>query len=204
MTVEHSESGTYSWYPVEPDLTHCVTVRNIDFDLKAERTSEDLNDDDFEAFKSGHPELWQRIVMTIVAESVLGNPPIFSFFETAITFAGVIWFSFGEFEFGRGSPVQGVLDRATAIFHKKSLTKEAGFSVSEDLSSYGAFCLWVCDKSPLVDQMVKEWKPWTSLEERERVFRHYRISADDLGSFHIVCTGAEVKRLNEKLSGESL
>jgi hypothetical protein len=201
LTISGRDGTPIAWYPVEPSLTHCADIRSIEFDIKSGRTSEALRDDDLETFKSGQPWLWQRIQMTLVAQASAEDAPGVAFLDTSITFRNVVMFHFQEFEFGGGSVIEDVMSQGgDSIFHKESLTKEAGFFVTGEISSYGAFCLWVCDNSPLVDRVISRWKTWTSLEGRQSVFRHYQISCDDLGTFHIVCTRADVKRLDRSLN----
>jgi hypothetical protein len=205
MVKKSDESRILTWHPVEPTLTHCVDIRSIELDFKSERNSEGLRDDDFETLKSAPEWLWQQIVMTIVAQSMTGNPPERILFDTEITFRNVIMFYFNEFEFRQGSVIDHLMsEHGDSIYDKGGLSRESGFFLSGDSgNSVGEFCLWVCDNSPIVGQFAQGWKPWTSLDERLKLFRHYRITSDDLGSFHIVCTQANVRRLDADSSGDA-
>lgn len=134
--------------------------------------------------------------MKIMAISGGIAPSSKKLFPASITFFNVVMFHYQESEFGEGSAIDYAFSQVSeSVYHNESLTKEAGFLITEQTTSHGAFCLWVCDESPVVDQIVGGWKPWIDSEEKKRVLRHYRISSNDLGEFNIVCTGTAVKRI---------
>ena len=187
------------WHAVDPVLTHCLDVLSIDLDLKAERTSETGRDDDFDLLKSGPPWLWQRIVMRIVAGRLSQNDT----FVTSITFANVAMFHFEQIEFERHGLIESVMSaHGGGLYSTRGLTSEAGFNVpdqqGDQLSTFGAFCLWVCDESPIVRQLAGGWKPWLlNVEAKRAVLKHFMISCDELGTFHVLATGATTEREGE-------
>jgi hypothetical protein len=184
------------WYPVAPELTHCNDIRNVKFELGAEQSSEGWSDNDLLNFDADQTLMWQRVVMTITAINGSVDAPPIILFPVSITFEGVTMLNFLESEFERGALIDDLSGATTATaYHLSTLSKEAGYHVNEAVRDYGAFCLWVSDNSPLVDKVTKNWKNSLSLEEKRGVLRHFSISSDEIGAFHMVCREARVERI---------
>jgi hypothetical protein len=184
------------WYPVEPVLTHCNDINNVNFELGAERSSEGWSDDELTNIDAGRALMWQRVVMTITAINGSADTPPIVTFPVSISFEGVAMVNFQESEFERDSLIDDMSGApTTAVFHLSTLSKEAGYHVKEAVRDYGAFCLWVSDNSPLVDKVTQNWRNSLPVEEKRRVLRHFSIASDEIGTFHLVCREACVERI---------
>jgi hypothetical protein len=196
------------WRPVEPLLTHCRAVDSIDYHVRSESTSEGMwsdNPDDYR--QAGDRGLWQRVTLNILADPRgLGATRAV---PVEIDFRGVVLFHFAQAEFEASILQRQIIEACYPAnvdewYDTEPLMAMPGWAVKEPRSRWGAFCLWVCDESPLVDQLVASWRsPKLDVEDRSRVvarssvFRHYEIGQDDLGTFHIVAIGVSVKRRSE-------
>jgi len=122
-----------------------------------------------------------------------------------LDFTGVIYFQFIEAEFNTDYVAKTSTREDVDVWYDQSgLDESAGFYSSPTLESlivngrarFGAFCLWECDSSPLIDRLVTEWrKPGTTFEQRRRVLRHFSIGCDETGSFEIVARSVSVTRV---------
>jgi hypothetical protein len=62
----------------------------------------------------------------------------------------------------------------------------AGFYIQEpEDDSYGAFCLWECENSPLIEDLTARWNNRPS-DEGRTLLRHFETSCDELGLFQFV------------------
>jgi hypothetical protein len=189
------------WRAIQPELTHCHAIQAINFDVHEERGTTDSFEDSIE-FSSTERWPWQRIVMTIVGGR-LGQ--VNTAGPVELDFTGVIYFQFIEAEFNTDYVAKTSTPEDVDVWYDQSgLDESAGFGSSPTLESlmvngrarFGAFCLWECDSSPLVDRLVMEWrKPGTTIEQRRRVLRHFSIGCDETGSFQIVARSVFVRRV---------
>jgi hypothetical protein len=189
------------WRAVQPELTHCHAIQTINFDVHEERGTTDSFTDSIE-FPSTDRWPWQRVVMTIFGGrlgEVNATGPV------EIDFTGVVYFQFIEAEFDTDYVAKTSTPEEVDLWYDRSgIDESTGFSSSPTLESlfvngrarFGAFCLWECDGSPLVDRLVLEWrKPGTTFEERQRVLRHFSIACDETGSFEVVARTVSVRRV---------
>lgn len=109
--------------------------------------------------------------------------------EASISFENVIFFSFEQFEFERGSPVGRLFEGVQQRYDVASLNSSQGFRDEQPggLSNFGGFCLWKCDRpSPLLESLLDGNATYQALKT-EVTLDHFMISCDELGSFHCVC-----------------
>jgi len=199
--VEGSPRRLVLWRAVQPQLTHCHSIQEITFDIHEERGTTDSHTDSIE-FSPIEAWPWQRIVMTIFGGS-LGK--VNTAGPVELDFTGVIYFQFIEAEFNTDHVAKTSMPEDVDVWYDQNgLDESAGFGSSPALESlivngrarFGAFCLWECDNSPLVDRLVAEWrKPGTTFEQRRSVLRHFSLGCDETGSFEIVARSVSVKRL---------
>jgi hypothetical protein len=199
MHTDSPEVVTITWFPVEPALTHAVSLKAIYFDMVAERTTEGLLPSQIE---SGQRVPWQRVVMEFYRWDRPDLPPP----ATRASFDGVILFNYVEGEFDKNI-VQVRQDASRGVltylylshpfeerYHKDAVDDPgSGFSWDAGrIDSYGAFCLWKSTDSPLLEILRQNWSYGQEMGKvPSTLFHHYQISFDMLGTFHIV--GLEVK-----------
>jgi hypothetical protein len=170
------------WEPVEPADTHCFDVLDVHLDLKSDRTSEGRP----EILGGDTTNLWQTATFRIAAWP---RPK-----KSVITIRNVIFYSFVQFEFSGADPVDVLFQGREVLYHVEPL-KHAGFNITSDqqFDTFGAFCLWVCPESPFLSSLIG--RSPVQLRDNDRAsqeLRHFSLSCDDLGVFHLVGSSAEV------------
>ena len=197
MDADSPEVVTITWFPVEPGLTHVVSLKTIRLDMAAERTTEGLQPSEVE---SRQRTPWQRVMM----EFTRWDGSAQSLPATRVSFVGVILFNYVEAEFDknivavRRDASLGVLTYLYLSrpflerYHKNVIDPGSGFSWDVgQVDDYGAFCLWKSANSPLVEMLRQN-----GLYGQEMTFYHYQISFDMLGTFHIVGRDVEISKLD--------
>ncbi len=181
----YTERPRVIWQPVDPTNTHCLDVLRVDFDVKAERTSEGFSGKDLDKAVRGILPLWQRVEVEITAWP---SPK-----RSRITFSNVIYFSFQEFEFEGGDPLDLVFQDHEVLFNVGAL-QNAGFKVPSGtaLDSNGAFCLWTSDSSPLLSRLLDSGSLYEETASLKGMLRHYMLSCNELGRFHVVGASVDV------------
>ena len=194
------------WRPVEPLLTHCLTVDAIDFHIRPESTSEGMWTDDPSVYdQAAKAGLWQQVTLHISAEwTGLGATTAV---PVKIDFRGVVLFHFIQAELEANISRKQIIEMAYPAnvdewYDTGPLIGAPGWNVTEPRNRTGGFCLWTCDDSPLIDQLVSHWtmtkvfdrRSASTVVARASVFHHYQISQDDLGTFDLAATGVSVER----------
>ena len=114
------------WRAFEPQLTHCHSILEINFDIHEERATTDSNTDSIK-FSPTEAWPWQRIVMVILGGR-LGNPTTSGPVE--LHFTGVIYFQFIQAEFNTNHVVETSVPPNTAVWYDHSgLDESAGFTL---------------------------------------------------------------------------
>jgi hypothetical protein len=199
--LESTPGRLVLWRAVQPELSHCHAIQTVNFDVHEERGTADSFTDSIE-YSSTDKWPWQRVSMTIFGGR-LGAANTAGPVE--LDFTGVVYFQFIEAEFDTDYVAKTSTPGEADVWYDRSgIDESAGFSSSPTLESlivngrarFGAFCLWECEGSPLVDRLVLEWrKPGTTFDQRRRVLRHFSIGCDETGSFEIVARTVSVSRV---------
>lgn len=179
------DTSQITWEPVQPKDTHCFDVLDVSFDCKSERTSEGRDSEIRNQKLNQAPNLWQKVTLRIAAWP---RPK-----ETLITITNVIHFSFVQFEFAESDPIDRLFEGREIAYHVESLAS-AGFNIRAGVryNTHGAFCLWVCQNSPLVSRLALKGSLRGYERALESQLRHFELTCDDLGTFHFVGSSAEV------------
>jgi hypothetical protein len=182
-----------TWRPVEPERTRFHDIVSFDVDLQSQRGTT-ARSDTATAPGSGARTLWQTIVLTISGGRIDDEHP--RPVPVRIIFEGVVFFRYVEGEFGYPEVLAYPLPTKVAEWYETGSLESAGFPVTEERNRYGAFCLWECDDSPLVEQLVKHWQRDFPLAERRAMFRHFRTSCQALGTLDVVARAVSVTALS--------
>lgn len=106
-----------------------------------------------------------------------------------VTLWDFTWHSMGESQID-----QVMAEGGEILYDVEPLRVVSHFSIrGERFQPHGAFCLWECLGSPLIGRLAEGWRSHrATIDERTGVMRHYRLSADEVGTLHVVCTGVEI------------
>jgi hypothetical protein len=110
------------------------------------------------------------------------------------TFDGLVYFNFLQDDFqppiDEPGPWRNSYDLA-------ALQGVEGFYIQDpEDDSYGAFCLWECDRSPLIEEMVTRWNRGQPVESRRSILRHFETSCDEVGVFELVAGDVTIEQLD--------
>jgi len=182
--LDEEELRPLTWRPVEPETTYFHDIVSFDVDLRSHRGMTSRTDAGSPAAPSGGGPLWQSIALTISG----GRPGATSRRTTPvrIAFGSVVFFRYVEAEFGYPDVLAFALPTKVEEWYETGSLHAAGFAVTEERNQYGAFCLWECDDSPFVEQLVTHWQREFPLTERRALFRHFRTSCHALGTLDVV------------------
>lgn len=175
------------WHPVEPELTHFVDIISLTFDIGTDRGTSDTYRPFVERPSPGSPWPWQCAVLTF------NGGPHGRIVPVRCTFDGLVYFNFVQDDFDRPmserAPCRNSYDLA-------ALQGVEGFNIQNpEVDSHGAFCLWECDSSPLIEDMVAWWTRGRPLEDRRGILRHFETSCDELGVFELVAGDVTIEQL---------
>ena len=110
------------------------------------------------------------------------------------TFDGLVYFNFLQDDFVPPSASLHLGATVTTWGHCRGL-KASTFRTPR-VDSYGAFCLWECDSSPLIEHLVTRWNRGRPVESRRSILRHFETSCDELGSFELVAGDVTIEQLD--------
>lgn len=174
------------WRPIEPELTHFHDIISLTFDPATDRGTSDRYHQ-FTEKLPGNSWPWQRAVLTF------RGGPHDQIANVRCTFDGLVQFEFLQDDFlpkvTEPKPWRDSYDVA-------ALEGVAGFYIQDpEDDSYGAFCLWECESSPLVELLTARWNN-RPRGDGQNLLRHFEISCDELGRFQFVAGDVTVERLD--------
>jgi hypothetical protein len=160
--VQESTGPIRRWRAVEPELTHFHDLISLDFDIATDRGTSDTYEQVTTRPGRGGQWPWQRLLLTF------WGGPLGTEHHKAIaircTFDGLVFFRFLQDDF---EPKITEVEAQSDVFDRGSLRGIPGYVNREDLpDTVGAFCLWECEDSPLIEQLVARWQPQRPIEER--------------------------------------
>ena len=174
------------WHPIQPELTHFHDIVSLTFDFGTDRGTSDTYRPFVERPVPGSAWPWQRAVLTFKGGPHDGIVPV------RCTFDGLVYFNFLQDDFqpliNEPGPWRNSYDLA-------ALQGVGGYNIQDpEDDSYGAFCLWECESSPLVDHLVTRWNRGQDVERRS-ILRHFETSCDELGTFELVAGDVTIEQL---------
>jgi len=192
VSEQEPPSRVRRWRAVEPELTHFLDLISLDFDIATDRGTSDRYEQLTTRPSRGAQWPWQRLVLTFWGGPLQSRQTI----PVRCIFEGLVFFSFLQDDF---EPKINEVEAKQDIFDSESL---GGLYVHQgDLpDSVGAFCLWECDDSPLIEKLVARWQPWRPIEERRPWLRHFRTSCDELGDFEFVAGDVTIEKVERSPS----
>jgi len=174
------------WRPIEPELTNFHDIISLTFDIATDRGTSDRYRP-FTEKLPGTPWPWQRAVLTFQGGPHDGIVPV------RCTFDGLVQFEFLQDDF---LPKMGDPGPWRDSYDVAALQGVAGFYIQEpEDDSYGAFCLWECENSPLIEDLTARWNNRPS-DEGRTLLRHFETSCDELGLFQFVAGDVTVEVLD--------
>ena len=197
-SVPEERSGRRRWRPVEPELTHFHDIISFDFDIATDRGTSDTYEPVATRPDPGGLWPWQRLLLNFWGGPLGGEHR--RALRVRATFDGLVYLTFLQDDFlPKISEPEAQLDS----YDQDQLRGVPGYAQDRlDDDSVGAFCLWECETSPLVDKLISRWQPWRPLAERRPWLRHFNTSCNELGFFEIVASDVKIERLDDPDSTE--
>lgn len=193
------------WIPIRPDLTNCNNIESVNLSLDRERGGNEWALPTLENFERGGDDLWQSAVVSMVSDDPNSGPMEELLLKVKLTFENLVAFKFFGFEpFPNSYDIRSRTDYVN-LYDCRRLTRDSGYSVdpswldADGFSRTGAFCLWECLDSPLVDETIGHWFTQWRIEARRKLFRHFELSCDDLGTIEVVCMRAKIEVDDEQI-----
>jgi hypothetical protein len=183
---------TRRWRAVEPEVTHFHDIIGLSFDIAGDRGISDTLGQVTIRPPSGGEWPWQRVALEFWGGDAREHRAV----PVRCTFVGVVLFNFVQDDISGGYEY---LDhhRRNDLYDISTLQGVPGFSVSNGTTErdYGAFCLWECPDSPLIDALVSRGAHWREIEERRPWLRHFQTTCDELGRMEVVSGDVLIERL---------
>jgi hypothetical protein len=196
--LENPSQPVRRWKAIEPEMTHFHDIISLTFDMGSDRGTSDTYGEATTRPNNSDSFPWQRMVLSFWGGPLSAERPAV---PVRCTFSGLVYFRFLQADF---APKMDEPEAQLDLFDRESLRNAAGYSHRDDLpDSMGAFCLWECDDSPLIDQFISRWEPWRPLAQRRPWLRHFHSSCDELGEFELVAGDVTIERLEHSSDGPS-
>lgn len=196
--------GAVVWHPVHPELTQVRSVQSTTFEYPPDTLYDGYAEDELHPILDGNTEVWPSVHVELIADGpVLGRNapegPRFVTIHTGLHFTNVALWNFQRFVIGEKVIDELMGSGGQAFYDNRPLRDQSHFQFDDReprLSTIGGFGLWECPDSPLTRRLAEGWRSRiATLEEKQRVLSHYKLTCDEYGTIHAICTDLRVERL---------